>query len=70
MGTPLYTSWKRLSVELTEGEIQSLLEAAQTLVEVVEKEQSDTGEALSPEDRFLLKVLDRAAGKLNQALPS
>lgn len=66
----MYTSRKKLTVELTEGEIEALLEAAQTLDEVLQKEEQDTGEALSTKDRLLLRVLDRAAGKINQALPT
>jgi methanogenic corrinoid protein MtbC1 len=66
----LYTGKKKSTVELTQGEIESLLEAAQTLEEVLQKEEEDTGESLSSDDRFLLKVLGRAASKLDQALPS
>jgi hypothetical protein len=65
----LYTGKKKSSVELTQGEIESLLEAAQTLEEVLKKEEEDTGESLSSDDRFLLRVLGRAASKLDQALP-
>lgn len=66
----MYTGKKKSTVELTQGEIESLLEAAQTLEEVLQKEEEDTGESLSSDDRFLLKVLGRAASKLDQALPS
>ena len=66
----MYEGKKKSTVELTQGEIESLLEAAQTLEEVLQKEEEDTGEALSSDDRFLLKVLGRAASKLDQALPS
>ena len=65
----MYTGKKKSSVELTQGEIESLLEAAQTLEEVLKKEEEDTGESLSSDDRFLLRVLGRAASKLDQALP-
>lgn len=66
---PKYTSKKRVSVELTEGEIEALVEAAQTLDEVLQKEESDTGERMSTEDRLLVRVLGRASGKLSQAMP-
>lgn len=66
----MYTGKKKVTVELTEGEVEALLEAAQTLDEVLKKEEEDTGEALSDKDRLLLRVLDRAAGKLDQVLPS
>lgn len=66
----MYIGKKKLTVELTQGEIEALLEAAQTLDEVLQKEEEDTGEPLSSKDRFLLRVLGRGAEKLNQALPS
>lgn len=66
---PKYTSKKRVSVELTEGEIEALLEASQTLDEVLQKEERDTGERMSTEDRLLVRVLGRASGKLSQAMP-
>jgi len=66
---PLYTSKTKHTVELTEGEIEALLEAAETLGEVLDKEERDTGEKLSPEDRHLLRVLGRGTSKLSQALP-
>ncbi len=66
---PLYTSKKKHTVELTEGEIEALLEAAETLGEVLDKEEKDTGERLSPEDRHMLRVLGRGASKLNAVLP-
>lgn len=67
MERPLYTGRKKLTVELTEGEIEALLEAAQTLDEVLEKESEDTGEPLSFDDKLLLRVLGSAAAKLEQA---
>lgn len=65
----MYTGKKKLTIELTDGEIEALLESTQTLGEVLEKEEDDTGEPLSSKDRFLLRVLARAEEKLNQALP-
>lgn len=67
METPRYTSKKKVTATLTEGEVEALLEAAQTLDEVLEKEEQDTGEPLSANDKLLLKVLGRAATKLEQA---
>ncbi len=65
----MYEGKKKSTVELTQGEIEALLESAQTLEEVLKKEEEDTGEELSDDDKFLLKVLGRAASKLDQALP-
>lgn len=67
---PLYTSKKKQTVELTEGEIEALLEAAETLGEVLNKEEQDTGERLSSEDRHMLRVLERGSSKLNAVLPT
>lgn len=69
MENPRYTSKKKVTVELTEGEIEALLESAQTLDEVLQKEAEDTGEELSDDDKLLLRVLGRAATKLEQAMP-
>ena len=63
-----FTSAKKVTVVLTEGEIEAALEAMQTLDEVLRKEEEDTGERLSSSDRHLLRVLDRAGSKISQAL--
>lgn len=61
-----YTNPRKVTVELTVGQIEAIIEALQTTNEVLHHEREDTGEPFSPLDRRLLRAMrgaDSAVGR-------
>lgn len=63
-----YTNPKKVTIELTIGQAEAILEALQTTDEVLRQERQQTGDPFSDHDRRLLRAIRSAGSKVEQGL--